>query len=215
MSNKITVLKVKNDTDLYCQYGGQNNEQGCYVELDCAQATLSADYNPEIGNAVPFSVWHGHDQRWEIPCLRAGAANELLEDIRPLAERVVEGYESVWNGNNWVAEFDDDAQEAIKAIGELCDDNRRYEDAIVQAYDVDEWIQVWRTDENGATCQFGDHVETEIEGYGTITAKTTDDELEAMWNKIEADADLEGGIILLNPDEFLEEERDGCCEREE
>lgn len=29
----------------------------------------AADYNPEIGNAVPMRVFHGIVRWWSIPCL--------------------------------------------------------------------------------------------------------------------------------------------------
>jgi hypothetical protein len=115
----VSINLVKGN-ELHYHYEGQANAQSCYVELDCEQEVLTATYNSEIGNAVPFSFWHGHDQRWCIPCLNAPAANNLLQSIQPIAERVISGYESIWDGNNFIAKFTDDAQAAIEEIGALC-----------------------------------------------------------------------------------------------
>jgi len=118
---KITVIELKGKFQLACQYPNQYNPQPCYIELDLRNETLTADYNGEIGNAVPFSVWHGHEQRYPIPCMVAVAANALLAEIAPLAERVLAGYECVWDGNNHVANFTDDAQEADNEISAICE----------------------------------------------------------------------------------------------
>ena len=88
----ITVRPVAG-TELYTRYPGQSAAQSCHVELDAERGTLSAASNPEIGNAVPMAVHHGRVLRWQIQPLRADAANALLAEIAPLAERVVAGYE--------------------------------------------------------------------------------------------------------------------------
>ena len=96
-------IKTVEGKKLHHQYPGQTSPQPCYVELDCEAENLSADWNGELGNAVPLSVWHGHTRRWAIPALQAQAANSLLDEIAPLAQRVIDGYTSEWDGNNHVA----------------------------------------------------------------------------------------------------------------
>lgn len=208
----IEIIKCEETTELYCHYDGQAEPQGCYVELDCANKKLSAQYNSEIGNAIPFSVFHGHDQRWGIPCLRGEMANKLMEELLPLAERVVSGYESEWDGSNHVARFTDDAKKAVEAIETECNDNYWYneENATVQAWEAADYLDeiTHRTDSED-----GDHVKTEIEGYGTITHETTDDEIEKMVEAI--DGDLESGTVLRGLDEYLTSERDDCAEDDE
>jgi hypothetical protein len=123
---------------------------------------------------------------------------------------VIAGYESEWDGNNHVARFDEDAQEAIEEIGELLDGIGEDDDDFVQAWDAEDWLGdlVYRTDEGGERCSRGDQVKTEIEEYGTITASTTDDEIQTLARAIEDD--LEAGTILNGLEEFLEQERDEC-----
>lgn len=138
----VTITKVTNPTDLHCHYSGQTFPQPCYIELDCKTETLSASYNAEVGNAIPFSVYHGHDQRWGIPCLTADAVNEFMEEILPLAQKIVDGYESIWNGHNHVADFTEDAQEAIEEIQSRCDELERTTDEsnTVQVWNISDWI---------------------------------------------------------------------------
>ena len=132
MSEK-TVKIIENEKDNYRKYFGQCQCQDAYIELDCKSGVLSASYDAEIGNAVPFSVYHGHDQRWGIsPYMKIKAINKLLEKIEPWAQQIIDGYEEYWDGNNNVARFDKSAKEAdetIQAIIEehdLCDDNVFY-----------------------------------------------------------------------------------------
>ena len=49
------------------QYPGQFHHQSAYIELDPVAKTLTCDWNGEIGNAVPFSVYHGRVLRFTFP----------------------------------------------------------------------------------------------------------------------------------------------------
>lgn len=122
MSKKtITVRSIEGATDLHHKYPGQTNAQRCHVELDCRTGDLSAEYDAEIGNAVPVDVHNRHRLRWRIACLRADAANALLADVVPLAARVVAGYSRAWDGRNHVATFTPDATAATEEIAAVCE----------------------------------------------------------------------------------------------
>lgn len=119
-SNKISV--IHNSENNLCKYDSQYDVQSAFVELDCAGATLSSTYNSEIGNAVPFSVWHNRELRFGIsPYLKIDAINTLLDEIAPLAQRVVDGYEEEWDGSNYIGTYTDDAEEAKSEIESICD----------------------------------------------------------------------------------------------
>lgn len=154
-AKNLTVYKVEG-TELHRHFKGQMEAQPCYVELDCDRGILYATYNSEIGSAVPMSVYHGHAQRWGIACLKGPAANKLLEKIKPLAERVIAGYERVWNGNNYVAKFADDAAEAIDKIEGLCRDAGGDVDDLVMVYNAGDWFEnsIHRYDEDGKPCSY-------------------------------------------------------------
>jgi hypothetical protein len=169
----VRIIRV-NGNELHCHYSRQTSAQGCYVELDCKNETLSASYNAEIGNAIPFSVYHCHNQRWGIPALTESAANDLLDEILPLAERAVAGYESEWDGNNHVAKFDDDAQAALDEIAEICDAIEPDESNSLQEWDVGDWL------DNG----------------DKPDAETSDDDLAKMVSDAEPDDDN----VVINGD---------------
>lgn len=181
----VTIVEVEGNA-LHRQYAGQHKAQPCYVSLDCASGRLTAEHDPEIGNAVPFVVYHGHVQRWSIPALKADVVNALLREIAPLAERMIAGYERVWDGHNHVAEFSEDADEADDAIVALC--NRVTEDAdehsTVQVWDASEW--------------FGGigNAAAQCEALG-ITAETTDDELRTIADAADVEA-ADDDVDVLN-----------------
>ena len=135
----VAILEIEGN-ELHRQYAGQNRPQDVYVTLDCANGRLTAECSSEIGSGIPVAVCHGHVQRWSIPALTADAANSLIEEIAPFAERMVAGYERVWDGNNHVAAFSDDADEADDAIISLCDRARADADehSTVQVWDASE-----------------------------------------------------------------------------
>ena len=183
--NTVTIIPVRGNA-LYRRYSGQTAPQDCYVSLDCQKGYLTADFNPEIGSGVPVAVYHGHVQRWSIPVLSADAANSLLEEIAPFAERMVAGYERVWDGNNHVAAFSDDADEADDAIISLCDRARADADehSTVQVWDASEWFA--GIGNAAAQC-----------AALKITAETTDDELRAIETVAEKEAG-DMGVDVLN-----------------
>ncbi len=212
----IAIKTISYYKELHCHYDGQTNSQDCYIELDCENETLSASYNGEIGNAIPFSVYHGHNQRFGIPCLLPDAVNGLMKKIKHLADRVVDGYESHWDGNNNVARFDDDAKEAIEEIQQLCDDaeNDSDETNTLQEWDAGDWLGgvLKYCSVNGRDNWFPD-VEKVVFlcDYPDIDHTTTDDELDDIIEKIEDDAESDN-VVLNELRKLLYEARDMCKE---
>ena len=181
----VAILEIEGN-ELHRQYAGQNRPQDVYVTLDCANGRLTAECSSEIGSGIPVAVCHGHVQRWSIPALTADAANSLIEEIAPFAERMVAGYERVWDGNNHVAAFSDDADEADDAIISLCDRARADADehSTVQVWDASEWFG--GIGNAAAQC-----------AALKITAETTDDELRAIETVAEKEAG-DMGVDVLN-----------------
>jgi hypothetical protein len=116
----LEIRRVEQWDALYRRYPGRPQPQPCYIELNCAFGVMQAEYDARI-TAVPMSVWHGHIRRYGIPCLTADAANELMDEIAPLAQQVLDGYESEWDGSNLIAAFDEDAQQAEERIAQIID----------------------------------------------------------------------------------------------
>ena len=104
---------------VFHQYSGQCFPQNAYLEFDPSQAgelVLTADYSGEIGNAVPMDVWHSRILRFKIPSqVTLKALKELRSDERlaRMLEQLKGGYEVIWNGNNYVGQFDSDTYHGI------------------------------------------------------------------------------------------------------
>jgi hypothetical protein len=72
-----------------------------------------------------FDEHHGHIVTWRIPALDADDLNELLAEIAPHVQVLVDAYDSEWNGHNNVALTEGNAAEAAReAIHALCDEDR-------------------------------------------------------------------------------------------
>ncbi|MFD9685189.1 hypothetical protein ACFWXO_05435 [Kitasatospora sp. NPDC059088] len=151
---------VTGDTELHRHYQNQNEPQQPHVELGLADGVLLASYEAQVGTAVPGSVRYGIELRWDIPPLTAEGANELLEQIRPAAQRLLDSSEVHyvdWNQTGRLVT--DDARRAYDEIEALC---RAAGD------DPAGVLEVWTTDSIGAFCS--------AEKAG-VTAGTTDDQL--------------------------------------
>lgn len=199
MSNVTVTVTPVAPAELHRQYSGQSEPQPCYVEVDLRTRALGADWNGEIGNAIPFSVHHGFERRYPIPALTSTAANELLEKIRPLAERMCSDWREEWDGHNHKAILGEDAAAAEEEIEALCGDPA---DGWDRVWDSSELITVWDVD--GATNGI------EAEEY-EITADTTDERLDEIEAQILED--LKGisdsdEVVLEGVTEYLIQLRD-------
>ncbi|MGW3491512.1 hypothetical protein [Streptomyces sp. NPDC001054] len=186
-------------TELFHQYAGQSEAQPAYIELGLKDGILLADYEGEIGRAVPFSVFHGFDVRWSVPVLTGAAANRVLEQVAPLARRMLADWEEVWNGNNMVARLGEDARAAHEEIRDVLDSAS---EDVVEEWDVDAAVN-------------GD----EISEFG-ITAQTTDERLREIEKKILADlADCSVAkdpvVVCAGLDAYLEELRERAREEDD
>jgi hypothetical protein len=125
---------------LYLRYVNQTNPQPAYVKLDCDRAELNAVSDGWIGGGMEVEEYHKRTLRWDV-CnrLTGSAVAELLAEIEPLAQRVVKGYSSMWDGHNHVGCFTDDAAEAAAEIEKMCDESRYLETAEVWD-DAKQWL---------------------------------------------------------------------------
>jgi len=99
---------------VFCQYDGQCYPQKAYLEFDPMtsakeELVLLADYSGAIGGGVPSNVWHNLILRIGIPSeVTRKALSALKKDTRLIGmlEELREGYDQVWDGNNYVGKFD-------------------------------------------------------------------------------------------------------------
>jgi hypothetical protein len=182
--NMVTIIPVKDELELFLKYDGQINPQDTFVELDCDEKTLTAKANESTSFSVPESVFNGCVLRFPCSCLKIDAANALLDEALSLAQKIVDGYKSVWDGSNWKGKYTAEAQRAITELKRLCWDFGYLEDLITYE-DAKDYYSDWE-DELG------------------VTANTTDEELEAIADELRSEAEVD---ILLDLDEYLRDVR--------
>jgi transcriptional regulator with XRE-family HTH domain len=207
----VRIIECTDPTELYRHYDGESEPQPAYIELDTQAGTLHADYDSEIGGAIPFSVYHGLDRRYGIPILTADAANRVMEEIAPYADRIIAGTTTEWDGNNTVAVLDDDAlaaeEEIEKHLG-LPTQEDGWPDESDQGFDESDLVAVWDTD--GATNG------SEVDDYN-ITADTTDTRLDEIEQQILSDlAGCNGSPVAVchGLDDYLKELRDDLADED-
>lgn len=131
----------QNGAPLYHKYPRQCGPQPALIELDCrGEGRLSAGWVAER-NATSMYVWHRMAVEWSIsPSMSRGSILELFDSEEFLAccDRILAGFETRYDGNNYVGVYDEDAQIAIEEISDLIDDAVDAVDA--QVWDAEEWL---------------------------------------------------------------------------
>jgi len=176
MDKKLTITAVTKRKALYCKYDRQPYPQPCYLQLDCRSGDLSCGYQSEIGNGISRAEYQDHLHRWPIPCLVSDEANTLLVEVAPVAQSVINGYHSEWDGRNTVGHYTEDAQEALDLIGLICHDLTHSNPETVQIWDADDWFACGDT--------------SVAEDYG-ITATTTDADLIQIADRIRVEENVD------------------------
>jgi len=197
MDLQIIPLDESKPHQLYAHYQGQTNRQDAYIYLDTSTGEMGADYDAEIGNAVPMSVWHNITLRWSIPPYLAAVANEEMEHIAPLAQRVLDGASVEWDGSNNVGTYTDDADAAIGEIRDLLAERADYNDETEVCWEAG---YDWYYD---AARQF-------------LAADTTDEQIEAWMDEDSTPLDFKTAVIDRDAiTEWMRERRDQLREEVE
>lgn len=204
---KVYNTELTEPDELLCHYPGENNIQPTNLELDLEDGELTAGYNPNVGGrAYPESVGNRRTLWFPIPCLTATAANALLEDAKPIAQRILDGATIEWNGNNLVGVLTSDAQAACDELAALCDEGNFSEADYAVQYDAGDWFA-------------GEGSSEVVAERLRITAATTDEQIAAMTRAEEEDArdsaSIYGYLLLAGTGEYLTGVRDELREAAE
>jgi hypothetical protein len=167
---------------------------GVAVSLDLRDGEFTVrTTRPPQDNAIPASVQNGAVRWYPVPLITAHQANALLDELRPVAERVLSGSGVAWDGNNDVGRLDKAADEAdvelFRFVEQFTQDN---------AYSR---VEVWEAADFFAE---GDQLEQ-------ITGDMSDDELAAKGEEFRADFEPStpgGHVVVVDMIEFLESVRD-------
>lgn len=183
---------------LFCHYPGQHCRQDVGMTIDLESGILTCQYDPLVGGGSSEALFHRRALWIPMECLIADKANALMDEVKPLADRILAGASIDWNGNNHVGTLNDDATAALDELSdriapEAGDPN---DDSTVSEYDADDWFS-------------GEGRTTAIARLG-LTADSTDDELAAMAaaEQAEAIASCPGHMVLTGIKEWLTATRD-------
>lgn len=124
---------------LYNRYSRQTNPQPAYVYLT-EDGDVGADYSGEIGNSVPMAVWNNRTLHWGVKSDINGnlLADFLENEARPLLEKVHEGHEVDWDGNNHVGLLSDEAKIAAEQLQDMLDN--LWQNGEGGVWKVDSWL---------------------------------------------------------------------------
>jgi hypothetical protein len=146
----VKIEKLIETTQLHCHYSGQVAQQPCYVTFSCVNGELTAGYDPNIGGGhATVSEIRCLSKNWPIPCLTMDTANRLLDEIAPLAQRILDGADTEWSRwqNAYVGVYNDDAKLAEEEIAKLCFEMEDH--MVLSTGDTDYWF----TDGSAAALQ--------------------------------------------------------------
>lgn len=168
---------------LHHQYDGDFEPLPAYIEIDPEDDELSAGIGEE--QCTPIYVCLGKSYRVSVSAeLTHDEVVALMDEIKPLAEKVAEGHSTEWDGSNIVGKLDACAEKALLKIEKICDD---------------------RETTSGGVWDAGDY----FNGFDPeeVTAETTDEEIPkivAVYEKQAASAE----ITLDGLEEYITDIRD-------
>lgn len=119
--SQLTIIYPKKRSDFAYQYDCELRPQPGGIEVDPEEKTLGVYCNGNI-NGTPEDVWHGRRLWYRIndPMHTTIAEiSALIDEAKPYAERICAGYDTEWDGNNWVGSLNEDAEEAAQTIAQI------------------------------------------------------------------------------------------------
>lgn len=196
----VKIRRVEAPDELFRHYPGQSGPQPAELSLDIRDGDLACGFNPELG--PPYgqttAVAYGLVLTADIPVLTADAANRLLDEAAPIAQRVLDGADEYWNGDNRVGRLNPAAESAWGELVDLCS---------VENFDARDMVSGWSVSD-----WFSEGDDATIAELG-LTADTTDARLtEIAAEQVElAKTAGEAGYGVLDPGrtyEYLDRLRD-------
>jgi hypothetical protein len=141
----VTIEPVEADVDLF-ELDPNDPPHGlwpCVVELDLRSGTLRAGAKHALpGGGHSPEEHYGIVRSWLIEPASADWTNALLAQLEPLAQRVLDGAELHWNGNNTIAHLDEDAQAADADIYTACAEHA----SDLTSYNARDWLEFSHAD---------------------------------------------------------------------
>lgn len=108
-----------------------------YLLIDWENQTIDVDtyYEP---HSVPMDIFNKLRSRIRLPNnINAAYLHDEITDLIPKIEEIYAGYESIWNGHNWIGTLTDSSQEALYDLTYTIDTNPDH------YFTTDETISLW------------------------------------------------------------------------
>lgn len=162
---------------------------------------------------TPFDEWNGHVQVFELPSsvnaakLKEWVDDKLIDYVKILAG----GYESCWNGNNYVAKWSDKARQVLEDLNWKFSQNM---DINSDFAPVTEMGGLWEPGEWLMHSIFLPDLEdptVRIDKY-MITATTPDNDLKKISDALEEEGEDMGVVWDGDMYEYLEDLRQDCID---
>lgn len=196
-NNKVRISEVKEKTELYCHYDGQYEAQQVFIELDPSEGSVTMRHSELIGGGLSIATANGLIREYAVRGIpTAERANEIMEELLPLFERVCTGFESRWDGSNWVGQLSADAEEAEEEINSFLNalQEGHIEEGYIEEHDVDDWLQSIDDKELG------------------IAGDSSDEKLREIASATEDDADALGVVLRGDLMEYLQRRREKAAQ---
>ncbi|RKR92747.1 hypothetical protein BDK92_7226 [Micromonospora pisi] len=196
----VRIAPLEKPTALYRH--ANNKVMPTYLQLNLQNGALEAiaeeTTNDPPERAIPGSALEGRVRRWLIPLLTAEAANALLTEAGPLAQRILNGVDirrTRDSSAEGVATLNDDARAADDEL-----------DVLIQTYQGAPTIS-----EMPAATWHADEEPTEIADDWGITASSDDAKLDRVAVEIaaEIEASADATYVPTGVLDYLREVRDG------
>lgn len=170
---KILNIDAVPQLDPYHRDTGGETLTVVWIDLESGKCGVSQECDD---NATPECRWNGRELAQSITRPnQSELCSYMRGDALPLIQRILDGSEIEWNGNNHVGVLDDDAQSAWE---ELLDDLDHLDESEYSFWNIEDWLQQADFD----------------------LAGKTDNELRALAKSIETDAKNDG--VILNGDVY-------------
>lgn len=175
---KLTKVETKPQLDPY--HADTNSPTLTQLWFDPRDGTygVSQEYDD---NATPMDEWHGlilTNTNRTGPDEDEARAYLTDPDTVALLQQVIDGFEVVWNGSNMVGRMTDEARDAWERV---CSEFAELPETEWSLWDTGDWIN----------------------DTADVTATTTNDELRAMADELEAVAEMEKVILTGDPYDYL------------
>lgn len=137
-STEIKIEMPHGVAPVYCLYDGQCQPQPAYIRIN-ENGSVYAEYSGDIGGGCAASIWHNRDRAITIrPGTSGNALRELFADegFLSLVRRYYDGFDTEWDGSNWVGVGNDDCRAALEEIEQLAE-------ALdcVNLFDARDWVE--------------------------------------------------------------------------